>query len=347
MTRVLVIVVTHDSYHTIDACLASLEQALGGDFEACTLVVDNASTDGTVAQVRARFPRVAVQEAGANLGFAAGNNLGIQRARAEGREFVYLLNPDARVTAGFLEQACAAMDADPRAAAVQSLLLLEPDGSRIDSSGNRIHFLGFGFCEQHGAPRAEAPDSVREIGFASGAGVLLRLAALAEIGPMEERLFLYCEDLDLCWRLRLAGHAVRLAPGSIVLHQHDFARNPAKYFYLERNRWLVLLRLASTRTLLLLAPVLFASEVAILLLALRSGWGGHKLRALAALARRDTFHFLKASRREIQRLRRLPDREVMSDFTTRMELEYGRSWLLERIANPVLDGIWRILSRLL
>lgn len=347
MTRVLVIVVTHDSYHTIDACLASLEQALGEDFEASTLLIDNASTDGTVAHIRARFPRVALQEAGRNLGFAAGNNLGIEQARAEGREFVYLLNPDARVTAGFLEQACAVMDADPRVAAVQSLLLLEPDGSRIDSSGNRIHFLGFGFCDQHGAPRAEAPESVREIGFASGAGVLLRLAALTEIGMMEERLFLYCEDLDLCWRLRLAGHSVRLAPGSVVLHRHDFARNPAKYFYLERNRWLVLLRLASTRTLLLLAPALLASEVAILLLALRSGWAGHKLRALSAIASRDTLGFLAASRREIQRLRRLRDREVMRDFTPRMELEYGRSWLLERVANPVLDRFWRTLARLL
>lgn len=347
MTRVLVIVVTHDSYHTIDACLASLEQALGGDFEASTLVVDNASTDGTVARIRARYPRVALQEAGGNLGFAAGNNRGIERAMAEGRQYVYLLNPDARVTAGFLERACAVMDAEPRTAAVQSLLLLEPDGGRIDSSGNRIHFLGFGFCDQHGAQRAAAPEDAREIGFASGAGVLLRLTALAEIGLMEERLFLYCEDLDLCWRLRLAGHSVRLAPGSIVLHRHDFARNPGKYFYLERNRWLVLLRLASARTLLLLAPALLASELAILLLALRSGWVGHKLRALFALASRDMVRFVASSRREVQRHRRLPDREVMRGFTARMELEYGRSWLLERIANPLLGGLWRILGRLI
>ncbi len=87
--------------------------------------------------------------------------------------------------------------------------------------------------------------------------------------------------------------------------------------------------------------------MAILLLALRSGWAGHKLRALAALASRDTLRYLAASRREVQRRRRLPDREVMRGFTSRMELEYGDSWLLERIANPVLGGLWRILARLL
>lgn len=347
MPRALVLVLTHNSYHTIRACLESLERALGSELEAATLVVDNASTDGTVEEVRTRFPRLRLIESDENLGYAAGNNRGIRTALELGCEFVYLLNPDARVEAGFLEEACAAMDGQPAAAAVQSLLLLEPDGERIDSSGNRIHFLGFGLCEQHGAQRAEAPSAGRDIGFASGAAVLLRLSALADVGLLEERLFLYCEDLDLCWRLRMAGYGIRLAPGSVVLHRHEFARNPEKYFYLERNRWLVLLRVASARTLLLLAPALLASELAILLLALRSGWAGQKLRALAALVSLDTWRYLASSRREIQRRRRLRDREVMRDFTSRMELEYGRSWLLERIANPVLGALWRILARLL
>lgn len=347
MPRALVLVLTHNSYHTIRACLESLERALGSELAAATLVVDNASTDGTVEEVRTRFPRLRLIESDENLGYAAGNNRGIRTALELGCEFVYLLNPDARVEARFLEEACAAMDGQPAAAAVQSLLLLEPDGERIDSSGNRIHFLGFGLCEQHGAQRAEAPSAGRDIGFASGAAVLLRLSALADVGLLEERLFLYCEDLDLCWRLRMAGYGIRLAPGSVVLHRHEFARNPEKYFYLERNRWLVLLRVASARTLLLLAPALLASELAILLLALRSGWAGQKLRALAALVSLDTWRYLASSRREIQRRRRLRDREVMRDFTSRMELEYGRSWLLERIANPVLGALWRILARLL
>lgn len=346
MSRVLVIVVTHNSYHTIDACLESLSRSLGSGFEAATLVVDNASSDGTVDRVRAGFPRVEVLEAGENLGFAAGNNLGIRSAVAEGREFAYLLNPDARVSAEFLEEALAVMDADPATAAVQSLLLLEPDGARIDSSGNRIHYLGFGFCEQHGEARSEAPAAVREIGFASGAAVLLRLSALAEVGPMEERLFLYCEDLDLCWRLRLGGHSIRLAPRSVVLHHHEFSRNQDKYFYLERNRWLILLRVLSARSLLLLAPILLAAELALLVVATRSGWLRQKLRAVATLARRDTVRYLVAARREVQRRRRVSDRVAMRDVSTRMELEYDDSWLLSRVANPLLGLFWRILVRL-
>lgn len=347
MRRALVIVLTHNSYHTIDACLDSLALALGDDFSSCTLVVDNASDDGTVERVHTRHPRVAILEADTNRGYAAGNNLGIRRAIEEGREFVYLLNPDTRVARGFLQEACAVMDADRRTAAVQSLLLLGPDGVRIDSSGNRIHFLGFGFCDQHGAPRGAAPEDAREIGFASGAATLLRLAALREVGLLAEPMFLYCEDLDLCWRMRLAGHSIRLAPGSVVIHDHDFSRNPEKYFYLERNRWSVLLRLVSARTLLLLAPVLIVSEMAIFLLAARAGWSGQKLRALASLVRAEMRHFVSTSRREIQRSRRVDDGAVMRAFTSRMELEYGASWMVERLANPLLRAFWWACVRLI
>ena len=199
-----------------------------------------------MARVRERFPSVEVVEAGQNLGFGAGVNRGIRRALEKGAEFVYLLNPDARVTPEFLVEAVAEMARDESVAAVQSLLLLEPDGAFIDSAGNTIHFLGLRLLRRCiGGLERRRPPSRAEIAFASGAAVLLRLSALATVGTMAEELFLYCEDMDLCWRLRLAGHAIRLAPRSVVLHRHEFSRNRDKYFLLERNRWLVLLRLLS------------------------------------------------------------------------------------------------------
>lgn len=340
----LVVVVTHNSYHTIEACLGSLAEALGADFAAATLVVDNASSDGTVARVRALFPAVEIVESGENLGFGAGVNRGIRRALEKEAEFVYLLNPDARVTPGFLAAAVAEMARDESIAGVQSLLLLEPDGALIDSAGNTIHFLGFGYCDQHRRSRSEAPAESTEIAFASGAAVLLRLSALARVGTMAEELFLYCEDMDLCWRLRLAGHAIRLAPSSVVLHRHEFSRNPDKYFLLERNRWLVLLRLLSGRSLLVLALPLVATEIALLGIAARGGWLRQKLRALGALTRRDTRAFVARSRREIQGQRRRGDRELLRPFTSRMELDGGTPWLVERVANPVLGRLWRILA---
>lgn len=342
----LVIVVTHDSYHTIEACLGALRLALGEEFEAATLVVDNASSDGTAARIRELFPAIEVVESGVNGGFGAGVNRGIRRALEKQAEFVYLLNPDARVRPGFLVEALAEMASDEAIAAVQSLLLLEPDGELIDSAGNVVHFLGFGYCGLHRRARCAAPVESSEIAFASGAAVLLRLSALVRAGTMAEELFLYCEDLDLCWRLRLAGYTIRLAPRSVVLHRHEFSRNPDKFFLLERNRWLVLLRMLSVRTLLLLAPVHLVTEVALLGLAARGGWLRQKLRAWGALARAANRAFVRTSRREIQGTRRLKDSDILRLYSSRIELDDGTPWLVERVANPVLGWLWGALRRL-
>jgi len=107
--RVAVVILTWQSRADIGICLEALERALGADFRRSTLVVDNASTDGTADFVAARFPDVELLRAERNLGFAGGNNLGIRRAIARGAEFVYLLNPDAVVSPGFLEPVLAGL----------------------------------------------------------------------------------------------------------------------------------------------------------------------------------------------------------------------------------------------
>ena len=205
--RTAVVIVTYNSARDVDGCFGALARArLDG---AEVMVVDNGSSDGTVAALRARHPWVTVLEAGANLGFAGGNDLGIRRALESGAEWIYLLNPDTDVDPGFLEEARAVAEADPRVAAVQSLLLLHPDRDLVNTAGNEIHFLGFGFCGAYRAPRAAIPDEAREIPFASGAGALLRAAALREVGAFDETLFMYQEDQDLGIRLRLSGWRAR------------------------------------------------------------------------------------------------------------------------------------------
>src|SRR5512133_2293307 len=114
MPRVSIVVVTYDSARDVEACFGSLAAArLHG---AEVIAVDNASADGTPALVRERFPWVTVIEAGSNLGFAGGNGLGVRRALEGGAEWVFLLNPDTDVDPGFLEEAIAVAEADPRAA---------------------------------------------------------------------------------------------------------------------------------------------------------------------------------------------------------------------------------------
>jgi GT2 family glycosyltransferase len=344
---VVVVVLTYDAERHVDACLGSLARLDAAGLDAAVLVVDNGSRDGTVAAVRARFPAVEVLETGRNLGFAGGNDAGLEAALARGADWIYLLNPDTDVDPAFLREAVAGGEADPGAAAVQSLLLLHPERGLVNTAGNQVHFLGFGHCGAFRAPRAGVAPEPCEIPFASGAAVLLRAAALREVGLLDAELFLYQEDQDLGLRLRSAGWRARLAPRSLVWHHYAFSRNPEKYFWLERNRYLVLAKNLTLRSLLVLAPMLLAAEVAMLALALAGGWLGRKLRADLALLSPRLWAHLRAERARVAALRRVPDAELARWFTPALEFEGLEGGWLPRLLRGPMAAAWRLARPLL
>jgi GT2 family glycosyltransferase len=343
--RVAIVVVTYESARDVDACFGSLAAArLHG---AEVIAVDNASSDGTPALLRERHPWVTVVEAGANLGFAGGNGVGIRRALEGGAEWIYLLNPDTDVEPAFLEEALAVAEGAPSIGAVQSLLLLHPDRDRLNTAGNRIHFLGFGYCGGYRAPRASAPAEPVDIAFASGAAVLLRAAALRDVGAFDEFLFMYQEDQDLAIRLRLRGWRARLAPRSLVWHRYAFSRNPRKYYWLERNRYIVLAKNLRLRSLLVLAPLLVATDVALLAVAAAGGWLPEKLRADRDLLSRRVRDHVRAERARIQATRTVSDRELASGFTHELEFEGLAGGWLPRLLRVPMKLAWALVRPLL
>ncbi len=343
--RVTIVVLTYDCERYVDACFGSLQRADLAGIEASIVAVDNGSRDGTVARIREGYPDVTVIETGANLGFAGGNNVALRRTLEAGGDYVYLLNPDTEVAPGFLEEALSVAEARPEAGAVQSLLLLANERDRINTAGNVIQFLGFGHCGRYREPVERAPRDPVEIGFASGAAALLRIEALREVGLFDEELFLYQEDMDLGWRLRMAGWDNVLAPRSVVYHEYEFSRAPTKFFYIERNRYLVLLKNASARTLLLLAPLLFASELALIAVATRSGWLRQKLRADAYFFRPATWRHVLRERARMRWLRRRTDAEVMAIHVPDLSFADLPSPFLTRVANPMMRIAWTVVRR--
>lgn len=340
--RITIVVLTFNGERYVDTCFGSLARADFDGLDVSIVAVDNDSSDGTVARIRSRYPTVTVIETGANLGFAGGNNVGMERALAADAEYVYLLNPDAEVTPGFLKEALAVIEARPGAGSVQSLLLLSENRDRINTAGNRIQFLGFGYCGQYRDEVEHAPTEPAEIAFASGASSLFRADALRQVGLLDEELFLYQEDMDLGWRLRLAGWDNVVAPRSIVFHDYEFSRSPAKFYFMERNRYLVLLKNSSARTLLVLSPVLFAAELGLLWIAASSGWLRQKLRADAQLLRPALWRHVARERRRISSIRRRSDAEVMSLHVADLSFTDLRSRFLDVIANPLLRHAWRV-----
>ncbi len=232
MPRLSIVVVTYNSTGHVDECLRSLvANRPAVDHEI--VVVDNASADGTAAAVRARWNGVRVIEAGANLGFARANNLGIQQTFGE---LILLLNPDTSVPAGAVDSLVAALDARPDAAIVGPRLV-NADGRAELSFGSMISPLaelrqkllvrGSG----HSGPIATYVESItrheRDVDWVSGACLLVRRADAEAVGLMDERFFMYTEDVDFCAAVRARGRHVVFWPAAEVIHLRGQSRATA------------------------------------------------------------------------------------------------------------------------
>ncbi len=346
--KAAVIVVTHNAERYLDDWFGSLAHMDRGDLEVAIICVDNRSTDATAARIRREHPEVILIANDENLGFAGGNNVGLKAALDEGADLVYLLNHDTLVEPDFLVRAVQVADADEHIGSVQSLLLLHPDRHLINSTGNAIHFLGFGYCQDYRRPAAAWRHAgIKELAYASGAGVLYRAEALRRVGLLDEELFLYHEDLDLGWRLRLAGYANVLAPHSVVYHKYEFSRSIAKYYYMERNRYIVLFQNLRLWTLAVLAPWLLLSEIALFVAAVRSGWWKQKLRVYGYFLRPASWAHILKIRLATARLRQVGDREIVRLFTPVISFQDVTGPFTRYVANPLMTVLWSVLRVLI
>ena len=312
-----VVVVCHDSAGEVGVTLTALGRQLRDRDEV--VVVDNASRDGTAGVVRDSAPWATVVESAENLGFAGGCHIGVRRSSAP---LVLLLNPDAAPAPGCLDalRACAAER--PGWGAWQALVTMA-GGELVNTAGNVVHYLGFGWAGDLGRPVADVDPRPREVGFCSGAALVVRRDAWDAVGGFDERYFMYGEDLDLSLRLRLAGWGVGIEPRARVAHDYDFAKGDYKWFYLERNRWWTLVGAYPARLLALLAPGLLAFEVALLLAAWRGGWLRPKVRAQAAVIR--GLPAIVRRRRAVQATRRIGPAAFAASLAASMDSPYLES----------------------
>ncbi|HEX3647940.1 MAG TPA: glycosyltransferase family 2 protein [Pseudonocardiaceae bacterium] len=228
--RSTVVVVTWRGRAHIDACLDTLARQ---HRPHSTLVLDNASDDGTAELVADHPSCPAVLRLDRNRGYAGGIAAAMAKVRTP---FVAWLNDDAAPAPDWLARLEDALDADPRAAAAGAMLRT-PDGA-VQSAGVGLT------CDGHGADLASVGPGV--FGFCGGAA-LLRTKALAAAGGVPADFFCYYEDTDTAWRLRLAGWRVLAVPGATAIHLHGASTRPGSFAFHrwnERNRLLMLVRCA-------------------------------------------------------------------------------------------------------
>jgi len=226
MPDLSVVILNWNTREDLRRCLRSLQDAARRS-SVETIVVDNASEDGSLEMVRAEHPHVIAVANEANLGFGAGNNRAIERT--SGR-YVLFLNSDTIVTAGALDGLIAYADTRPDAAVFGPKLLNE-DGS-LQYSCRSFPNLGTGFFRNTPLGRLFPANrfsndyllkdwdhaSPRDVDWVSGSALMIRRAMLLDLGGFDEKFFMYCEDVDLCYRAHLLGARVAYFPGAVIYH---------------------------------------------------------------------------------------------------------------------------------
>jgi GT2 family glycosyltransferase len=209
---VFVVVLNSNGWADTRECLTSLRRL---DYEnRVVVVVDNGSSDDSEVRIRRDFPEATVLQAGENLGFSRGNNLGIRHALTRGAAFVWLLNNDTTADSSALTALVKEAETDARIGIVGSVLYFADQPERVQAWGGGTFnaLLGKTSCSMK-------PTAASELDFITGASMLVRRDFLEDVGLLDETFFFYMEDTDLCFRAKQHSWRIAVAEESVVYHK--------------------------------------------------------------------------------------------------------------------------------
>jgi len=335
--EVSIVVVTYNSADFLHNCLRSLCQPQSLTQEI--IVVDNASQDESCQVVEEVCPTARLLRLPENLGYGAACNAGATTARGH---YLVFLNPDTVVESGWLEPMVSVLAADPTVGAVSPMIVLMSDPLTINTCGNDVQFLGFPSCHLLGvkASQVRQPSEVTSI---SGAAFAIERKVFERLGGFDPDFFMYLEDTDLSWRLRLAGYRCLYVPQSVVRHHYEPRFSAEKFFYIERNRHQLLLKNLHSETLLVFLPALLLAEASI--------WGYTTLRGPSHIqaklrATMQTFHHLQKLRHGYAlaaKLHRASDANLLRACSAHIAYDIAYEGWLARLTGTFLDPIYAIL----
>jgi hypothetical protein len=339
--NVSVVVLNYNGLEHLETCLMSL---LRQSYKASEIIVsDNGSTDGSVEYIKKNFPGVRILENGENLGFAKGNNLAIEMAIEGGAEYIALLNNDTEVHEGWIKEMVEVLARDEKIGACASKMLLFDRRDLLNSGGGAVNYVGHAWPEGL-FEKDRGQYKKREIDLACAGAFMVKAKVLREVGLFDEDYFIYAEDTDLSWRIRLAGYRILFVPEAVVYHKYSPTfESKEKFYLLERNRLTTILKNYSVKSLVLLSPGILFAEGAALFYALMTGWFWKKLKGywwnITNIAR------ILEKRRHAQSLRRVSDSVIVADYRGTMEYAEISSSLVKKLFNPVFSFYWSLIKR--
>ncbi len=269
MHRVAVIIVNWNGLEDTLTCLSSLAKLNTEDFKVDIIVVDNGSTDDSVRVIQKKFPKVTMLLSVENFGFTGGNNRGIWYARGLGYDYIWLLNNDTTVDANALRELATVLASDGVGIAGSKIYFapgkeFHTNRYKDEERGNVLWYAGglidWGnmYASHRGVDEVDHGqyDKSQETEFITGCSMMIKREVFEHIGVLDDRYFLYLEDLDFSLRAKRAGYRLMYTPASHIWHSNagstDGAGSRLHEYYQTRNRILAGFHYAPLRTRLAL-----------------------------------------------------------------------------------------------
>ncbi len=337
--RVSVVVLSWNSIHHMEMCMKSLQNQTYQNLKIC--LYDQASTDGTVEYVKKHFPKVEITVFPENLAYARGNNLAMEKEFNAGADFCILLNDDTESDPDMVTSLIKTyQNGGSSIGLVQPVVLLYEDRKIINTIGNAIHYLGFGYCKDY-KKQYRPLEKDKQILSASGVALLVSKEYYSFVGSFDEDFFMYMEDENYSWRGLLKGKTHILSSQSLVYHKYSFKRNEHKIYHAEKNRIMIVLENYTLKTLVYMIPILIVNEVIAVTYSIFGGYFRRKMSSYAYILTHLKEIFKK--RRIVQKTRIVNDKIILRRFESDLLFEEMKNPLLLYIVNPLYRLYYKLL----
>lgn len=339
-----IIIVTYKSHKVISSCLSSIFKSALKNVEI--IIVDNSPDNKTKSIIQKKFnsPLLKIISTNSNLGYAAGNNLGVRHSKGK---WILILNPDCQVKSDWLSHTKIAVKKYPHN--LIQPLIIDPQTNKVSIAGKIRNYLGFDYIigSQTNISDWTQPSSIFSI---SGSAIIIPKHLFIKLNGFDTRFFMYYEDSDLAWRAKLMKINIILFPSIHIYHEYffytkdnEYLHQQKKWFLLERNRLLMILKNYSLKTLFILTPIIIISEIGLVIYSLKHRFFISKIKGYLSLIL--SLPQTLINRSIVNRSRLIPDRLTLGFMSATIEIKCLDSAFTKIIVNPILNLYYQYLFK--
>jgi GT2 family glycosyltransferase len=341
MKKVSAVIVNWNGKDVLSKCIESLLVQEYEDLEIW--VSDNGSDDGSQTLVKEFYPSANLLENGENLGFGSAVNRALEKATGD---YFLFLNNDLELKSDCVRQLVDLLKSDKKIGAVIPKILYhrdsqEPDNiEMINSFGVLVNYTGIAYPN---LVNQKDKDNLLLTETACGGIFMFSRKVYEQVGGFDEDLFLYHEDHDLSWRIRLGGWKLIVTPKAVCYHHYNFNKGVRKFYQSEKNRLHIFLKNMEYKTLALIFPALIIVELAQIVHALMYGWFSLKVKSYFEILRQ--FPEIARKRRQIRYSRKVSDKEILRLYRGAIAVSGMKNPLMDNILSPLLSAYWKLVRR--